>query len=105
VPIGTSLGNGYDLYDISGNVSEWCLDGAGWQFYKNSPYKNPIEGEASITELVSNFKNVEIIVHRARRGGAWNDTKRFIAVFHRDYNLPNRTEAVLGFRCVKEATP
>ena len=105
VPVGTSLGNGYDLYDISGNVSEWCLDGAGWQFYKNSPYKNPIEGEASITELVSNFKNVEIIVHRVRRGGAWNDTKRFIAVFHRDYNLPNRTEAVLGFRCVRDITP
>ena len=105
VPIGTSLGNGYDLYDISGNVSEWCLDGAGWQFYKNSPYKNPIEGDKSITELVSNFKNVEILPHRARRGGSWNNAKRFIAVFHRDYNLPNRTESTIGFRCVKEVTP
>ena len=105
VPVGASLGNAYDLYDMSGNVSEWCLDGVGWNFYRNSPYKNPIEGEKSITELVSNFKNIESEEHRARRGGAWNDAKRFIAVFHRDYNLPYRTESVLGFRCVKEVKP
>ncbi len=105
VPVGASLENAYDLYDMSGNVSEWCLDGASWQFYMNSPYKNPIEGDKSITELVSNFKNVEILSHRARRGGAWNNAKRFIAVFHRDYNLPNRTESILGFRCVKKAKP
>lgn len=36
--------NDYDLYDMVGNVSEWCLDEWDENFYANSPRNNPISG-------------------------------------------------------------
>jgi formylglycine-generating enzyme required for sulfatase activity len=33
--------NGYGLYDMSGNVSEWCSDRYDSDYYKNSPVANP----------------------------------------------------------------
>ncbi len=104
VPVGASLENGFGLYDMSGNVSEWCLDEINWEFYRKSPYKNPIEG-GSITEIVSNFETDDKGYHRSTRGGSWNDTKRHITVYDRGYYLPDRTESVLGFRCVKDVKP
>ena len=40
--------NGYGLYDMAGNVDEWCLDEYVENFYFNSPERNPLAGEFSL---------------------------------------------------------
>ena len=39
---GTFGANGYGLYDVAGNVWEWCQDWYGENYYSSSPVKNPL---------------------------------------------------------------
>ena len=41
VPVGTYLPNGYGLYDMAGNVWDWCFDLYDANYYAKSPVKNP----------------------------------------------------------------
>ncbi len=45
-PVGSFSANGYGLYDMAGNVNEWCNDRYGLTYYSTSPYDNP-QGPAS----------------------------------------------------------
>ena len=56
-PAGYYAPNGYGLYDVSGNVFEWCNDWRAWGYYGFSPYSDP-QGPSGGT-------------HRVLRGGSW----------------------------------
>lgn len=101
-PVGSYPPNGYGLYDMAGNVDEWCLDSYHAQFYNYSPNRNPIRGAESIAEIVENYEKIG--TERPMRGGAWNDDARFMQVTSRDNYPPVNTESSLGFRCVKDET-
>ena len=100
-PVGNYPANGFGLYDMAGNVWEWCLDEYDREFYSSSPYHNPVAGK-SLDYLISNFKNIE--TSRVSRGGAWVMNRRGLRVATRRAFNPKRTDSITGFRCVKSIT-
>ena len=99
--------NGYDLYDVCGNVLEWCLDTYDSGFYLTFPRggiaRNPLSGAHSIGWLLDNYTNVK--ASRVMRGGAWNGTSPIVRVANRDAGAPTRALTNVGFRCVRAVTP
>ena len=106
-PIGKYPPNGYGLYDMSGNVWEWCLDAYDSGFYARSPRKNPIAGADNITEVLNDFTNNNLTnVSRVLRGGSWTYDTRNVRVASRFGNTPSYAgDGLGGFRCARAVTP
>ncbi len=100
--IGNYQANPYGLYDMVGNVSEWCLDAYSSSFYANSARRNPVAG-GSIYSIVRDFKNLN--ASRVLRGGSWSSNANYVRIAYRSSDSPVRTSNTTGFRCVKLLAP
>ncbi|MDR2543526.1 MAG: SUMF1/EgtB/PvdO family nonheme iron enzyme [Treponema sp.] len=88
-PVGTKLPNGLGIYDMSGNVMEWCWDWFNAQFYSGRPVPDiDPRGPASGTE-------------RVRRGGSWNNAVNNVRSVVRNSFPPGNDTWVMGFRVVR----
>ncbi len=100
--VGRYPANGYGLYDMVGNVWEWCLDEYDSDFYARSPRANPFSG-GTITEVISNFTNVT--TSRVLRGGAWPNLAQSVRVAYRHGDSPTYSLNPNGFRCARAVSP
>jgi len=76
-PVGSYPANGYGLYDMVGNVQEWCLDEYDGRVYSKSP------------------------ALRVSRGGGWYYEAHEVRIANRNASSPLMTLVDYGFRCVR----
>ncbi len=84
-PVGTKRGNSLGIYDMSGNVFEWCRDwySEGYAGYDTNNPAGPSSGS-----------------YRVLRGGFWNNNAGCCRVSYRYYFTPSGRYSTLGFRLV-----
>jgi formylglycine-generating enzyme required for sulfatase activity len=93
--VGQKRPNAWGLYDMLGNVAEWCNDVYEADYYRTSPEKDPVgpaEGERYVL-----------------RGGAWNSSADACRSAYRLGESPGFQDAcfardAIGFRCVRRAS-
>lgn len=90
--------NEFGLYDMVGNVREWCLDKWDKGFYQISPNINPIV-DGSVNEVMEQFESIR--TSRVLRGGSWVSIPKNARIAYRAGSLPYYTCMNIGFRCVR----
>ena len=105
--VGRYPANAYGLYDMAGNVWEWCLDRYDADFYATFPRNgvalNPKGGSRSIEWLINKFRYVGS--SRVQRGGSCLSHANGVRVAYRAYGSPPGAYYYIGFRCVKDVVP
>jgi formylglycine-generating enzyme required for sulfatase activity len=83
-PVGSYQPNGFNLYDMLGNVWEWCEDWFDAKYYKKSPTQDPLGPSIGSERIV--------------RGGGWRNLPRYVRSANRGSSLPDYRSYGLGFR-------
>ncbi len=86
-PVGAYFPNDFGLYDMAGNVSEWCNDAY-------APNAMPLIWDLNPT-FIDDSEPRKLV-----RGGSWKDIAFFIETGTRNYQYQDSVTAYTGFRCV-----
>jgi len=88
--VGQKQANAFGLYDMHGNVWEWCQD-----YYQESYADAPSDGSAYLSGKDSRY--------RVLRGGSWNLDAPFLRSANRHWFVPGARNPFYGFRVVASA--
>jgi len=88
MPVGSYPPNRYGLYDMAGNVVEWVYDFYSEDYFKESPYKNPMGPVYGKQRVI--------------RGGGWRSGMSCNMVSFRQSLRPYWVDFNVGFRCAKD---
>jgi formylglycine-generating enzyme required for sulfatase activity len=101
-PVGSFPPNYFGLYDMHGNLWEWCLD--DWHDnYEGAPIDSSPWFDDMVTERSRSNKNLSQKQERAvLRGGCWNDIPTVCRSASRSYNYRDFYYVIIGFRVVCE---
>jgi formylglycine-generating enzyme len=86
-PVGQKKPSKFGLYDMSGNVYEWCSDWFDENFYSKNPPRNKNLAPEGISRVI--------------RGGAWNNNEDGLPCAHRGWDIPSAENSNVGFRCAR----
>jgi len=87
--VGTKKANELEIYDMSGNVWEWCSDLYGGDYYGKSLKNNPAGPTTGS--------------NRVRRGGSWRSFATYCRGAYRGRFNPDRRLSALGFRLARSS--
>ena len=90
-PVMSFPANGYDVYDMTGNVWEWCADRFSEEYYRLSPPMNPTGPDAGEDRVI--------------RGGSFLCAQNYCSNYRvagRSFAKPDTGLNNLGFRCVRD---
>jgi formylglycine-generating enzyme required for sulfatase activity len=90
-PVGTKKPNGLGIYDMSGNVMEWCADRYDRHYYRQSPRSNP--------------KGDPFGINRTLRGGSAGTSRSLQRASYRDYVAPTVRGDLFGLRLALDGAP
>lgn len=91
-PVSQKTPNAWGLYDMHGNVMEWCNDWHDENYYESSPYADP-------TGPTSGFG-------RVLRGGSWGNYASECRSAFRGGSTPDgSSNSFIGFRVVRRVSP
>lgn len=97
-PVGSFPANGYNLYDMSGNVWEWCADWYRPDYYETSPKTNPKGPESSHDPREPGIQK------RVTRGGSYLCSDEYCIGYRPSARMKSSVDTGLGhtgFRCAR----
>lgn len=106
-PVRAYWPNDFGLFDMSGNVSEWCEDDFEESAYTYTLDLNPVYRSKNNCNTSGRFDpssnqrtKTEPGCPKVVRGGSWKDIGYFLAVGTRDFEYAENTKSFIGLRCV-----
>jgi len=82
--VGLKKANELGIYDMNGNVWEWCNDWFSEEYYAFSPQDDPHGPDKG--------------KYRVLRGGSWNNAPEECTVYYRNWHQPDERKGTYGFR-------
>jgi formylglycine-generating enzyme required for sulfatase activity len=113
-PVKSYPANAFGLYDMHGNVWEWCLDAYSKNIYSINQTFNPVCVNNKRINKIDDIYKIELdniyfknfsFLNRVIRGGGWCALVQHCRSAYRNFSLPSRRNSGLGFRLVRIKEP